>query len=113
MSATDNTPDELPLAAPAPDPQAPDPRAAGDPATQGRAVEAALPALDPVGVSYGTLGDALDLDQAAQYAGRSPATLRRVMRQGKLPRHYRAQLYEHDISITTVMGDALTEPHPC
>lgn len=38
-------------------------------------------------------GAPLGLDQAARYAGRSPATLRRAVRQGKLPRRYRQSVY--------------------
>ncbi len=42
----------------------------------------------------------LDLDQAATYAGRAPATLRRVVRQGKLPRQYRPGLYGPELIFT-------------
>ena len=49
---------------------------------------------------------ALDLDQAASYAGRAPATLRRVVRQGKLPRHYRPGLYGPELIFTRADIDA-------
>ncbi len=51
-------------------------------------------------------GDTLDLDQAATYAGRAAATLRRVVRQGKLPRRYRPGLYGPELIFTRADIDA-------
>ncbi len=45
-------------------------------------------------------GDDLNIDQAATYAGRAAATLRRVIRQGKLPRRYRPGLYGPELVFT-------------
>lgn len=50
--------------------------------------------------------DPLDLDQAAAYAGRAPATLRRVVRQGKLPRRYRSGLYGPELIFARADIDA-------
>jgi hypothetical protein len=51
-------------------------------------------------------GELLTLAEAAEYAGRAPATLRRAMRQQRIPRHYRQGTYGPELVVPRAALDA-------